>query len=134
MNKKEPLFWRRVGIALFPFGLAAIAYVGGTPVEKGSVVLDQAASIELALATVREGDILTFTDGRLCRVLEDRTPGNLMIRYACADESQVIISTEIGPLAVQLRAVSPPVDEVSRIARLIVWEQASENGQVSESR
>ncbi len=134
MNKKEPLFWRRVGIALVPLGLVVLAYVGGTPVDRGSVVVDQAANIELALATVREGDILTFTDGRQCRVLQDRTSDNLMILYACADESQVVISTEIGPLAAQLRAVSPPVNEVSRVARLIVWDHASSDWQMPEHR
>lgn len=121
--KERSLFWRRAGIALFPFALVALMYVGGTPAERSGTPSDR-ASIELALATVKEGDVLTFTDGQLCRVLEDRTPDNLMIQYACADEQKVIISTEAGHLAAQLVAVSPPVDEASsRIARLIVWER-----------
>ena len=131
--KEGLLSLRRAGIALCPFALAALLYVGGTPAERSGTTSDR-ASIELALATVKEGDVLTFIDGRLCRVLEDRTADNLMIRYACADEPQVIISTEAGPLAAQLGAVSPPVDKASRIARLIVWERASENGQMSETR
>lgn len=131
MNKKEPLFWRRVGIVLVLIGLVWLLYIGGRPVERGGATSDQ---VSVALATVRKGDILTFNDQRQCRVLEDRTPGNLMIWYACADEPQVVISTEIGPLAAQLRAVSPPVDEVSRIARLIVWDHASKDWQMPEPR
>ena len=131
--KEGLLSLRRAGIALCPFALAALLYVGGTPAERGGTTSDR-ASIELALATVKEGDVLTFIDGRLCRVLEDRTADNLMIRYACADEPQVIISTEAGPLAAQLGAVSPPMDEASRIARLIIWERTSENGRMLEAK
>lgn len=118
------LFWRRVGIVLFLVSLVCLIYIGGTPVERGGVTSDR-ASLELALATVRKGDILTFNDGRLCRVLEDRTSSNLMVNYDCAHEPQAIISTEAGSLAAQLREVSPPVDEASRMVRLIVWERAS---------
>ncbi len=133
MEEEKVSIWRVMGTLAALFGIVMLMYVGGTPVQREDVASDQ-ANIVLALATVKEGNVLTFMNGRLCRVMEDRIPGNLMIRYACADESQVIISTEASSLAAQLQAVSPPVDEVSRVARLIVWERASETGQVPEPR
>ncbi len=133
MKEEKVSIWRVMGTLAALFGIVMLMYVGGTPVQREDVASDQ-ANIVLALATVKEGDILTFTDGHRCRVLEDRTPGNLMIRYACADEPQAIISTEAGPLAAQLRAVSPPVNEASEAVRGLAWEWKPKTGQSSEIR
>ncbi|MBP7811672.1 MAG: hypothetical protein KA054_02410 [Candidatus Moranbacteria bacterium] len=120
------LFWRIASMIVMLGSLFFLAWVGGTPIERSQPVSSDDIAIRLAVA--RAGDILRFSDGRLCQVAEDQDPRTTEIHYVCAGEPQTILTTGIDDLVARIIDVSPPKSQEEALVGRAYWENASPKG------
>jgi len=126
--QKNNLFWRRAGLVVALASLPLLAWVGGTTVVENSPPVISSDDIVIRLAVARAGDILRFSDGRLCQVAEDQDPRTTEIHYVCAGEPQTILTTGIDDLVARIIDVSPPKSQEKALVGRAYWENASPKG------
>ena len=122
--QKNNLFWRRAGLVVALASLPLLAWVGGTTVVENSSPVISSDDIVVRLAAAKTGDILQFSDGRLCQVATDRRD-TTEIHYVCAGDPQTILTTQISDLSTRVTEVSPPKNPVETFVSQAIWQHAA---------
>ena len=112
------------GVFLLLTALFAVWFVGTARTEDQAV---QEKDIVIRLAVTKEGDILQFSDGRLCQVATDRGRDTTEIHYVCAGDPQTILTTKIGDLSTQVTDISPPKNSAEAFVSRTVWVNADQD-------